>query len=171
MNERRIDYLIVRVAQGDNAAFEQLYFQTKCGVYSFVYSYMGNRADAEDVMQNTYLKIKLNADKYTAGTNGRAWILQIAKNLALNELSKRRRAESGGDGEAEAQSDFPAGSVNDLMQRELSEEERRIVTLHVLWGYKHREIARMLGCPTGTVTSKYKRSVEKLKKALKEAEE
>ena len=132
---------------------------------------MGNRADAEDVMQNTYLKIKLNADKYTAGTNGRAWILQIAKNLALNELSKRRRAESGGDGEAEAQGDFPAGSVNDLMQRELSEEERRIVTLHVLWGYKHREIARMLGCPTGTVTSKYKRSVEKLKKALKEAEE
>ena len=54
------------------------------------------------------------------------------------------------------------------MQRVLTEEEQRIVTLHVVWNYKHREIAEMLGVPTGTVTSKYKRSIEKLKNAFKE---
>ena len=53
----------------------------------------------------------------------------------------------------------------------LSEEEQRIVTLHVQWGYKHRELAQILGCPTGTVTSKYKRAIEKLRKALKEEEQ
>ena len=54
------------------------------------------------------------------------------------------------------------------MERILSEDEQRIVTLHVVWDYKHREIAEILGCPTGTVTSKYKRAIEKLKKSLKE---
>ena len=49
----------------------------------------------------------------------------------------------------------------------INEEEQRIVTLHVLWRYKHREIADILGCPTGTVTSKYKRSVEKVKAVIK----
>ena len=42
----------------------------------------------------------------------------------------------------------------------LDEEEQRIVTLHVLWGYKHREIADIIGSPTGTVTSKYKRAIK-----------
>ena len=58
--------------------------------------------------------------------------------------------------------------VTDMMERVLTEEERRLIVLHVLWGYKHRELAQMLGVPTGTVTSKYKRAIEKLRRAWKE---
>ena len=58
--------------------------------------------------------------------------------------------------------------ITELMKKVLTEEERRIVTLHVLWGYRHREIADILGCPVGTVTAKYNRSVHKLKRSLKE---
>jgi RNA polymerase sigma-70 factor (ECF subfamily) len=54
------------------------------------------------------------------------------------------------------------------MDRALTDEEQRIIILHVLWGYKHREIGKILDCPTGTVTSKYKRAIEKMRKALKE---
>ena len=56
------------------------------------------------------------------------------------------------------------------MNRALDETERQIVTLHVLWGYKHREIAEKLEMPLGTVTSKYKISVTKMKKYLKEGQ-
>ena len=55
-----------------------------------------------------------------------------------------------------------------IMKRCLTNEEEKIVILHVLWGYKHREIAEILNCPTGTITSKYKRAVQKVKDKLKE---
>ena len=121
-------------------------------------------------MQTVYLKIKLYIDKYTPDTNGRAWILQIAKNLALNELYARKKTINIDDTDIEDKSPMPDG-ISETMQKVLDEEERRIVIMHVLWGFKHREIAEMINCPTGTVTSKYKRSIAKLKSALKEVEQ
>ena len=156
MDERQIDKLLTEVARGNNAAFEVLYEKTKRGTFSFIYSYLKCYEDTEDVMQNVYLKIKLNIDKYTSGTNGRAWILQIAKNLALNELSKRKRVEYVDEVKTRAE-EISCGSITEIMQKELSEG-----------GTGNGE---MMNCPTGTVTSKYKRSIKKLKQALKEAEQ
>lgn len=168
MNERQIDKLLVKTSCGDNEAFEKLYEGTKRGVFSFLYSYLKNYAETEDAMQTVFLKVKLNISSYRSGTNGRAWLLQIAKNHALNELAKRKREIS----QTEQVYACPQqGTVSDAMRRALTEEEQRIVILHVLWGYKHREIAEEMGCSIGTVTSKYKRSVEKLKKELEKEEE
>lgn len=168
MQDRQIDQLLQRISRGDNDAFVTLYEQTSRGSFAFVYSYLKNYQDAEDVLQAVYLKIKLNAASYKQGTNARAWILQIAKNQALNELKKRRPTEELNENLLSSPSGVSL-EMTDLINGVLDEEEREIVILHVLWGYKHREIADMLNCPTGTVTSKYKRSVLKLKFALKEA--
>jgi len=167
MNSKQIDKLLVRISQGDNSAFEELYLQTRKGVFSFLYSYFRNYENTEDAMQTVYLKIKLNISQYRHGTNGSAWILQIAKNQAFNDLNRMKRVEYTGEIEVSVPPK-PAGEITELMQKTLTEEEQRIVILHVLWGYKHREIAVQLSCPTGTVTSKYKRSIAKLKKAIKE---
>lgn len=176
MDGRQIDKLLTRISRGDNAAFAELYEKTRRGVFSFLYSYLKNYEDTEDAMQTVYLKVKLNATQYRRGTNGRAWMLQIAKNLALNELKARERAlweEPPGEATEPSETIEPALSlgITDVMNRVLTEEERYVVNLHVLWGYKHREIAKEMHCPTGTVTSKYKRSISKLKTALKEEEE
>lgn len=168
MQDRQIDQLLQRIAQGDNDAFETLYKQTGRGVFAFVYSYLKNYQDSEDVLQTVYLKIKLNAGSYKQGTNARAWILQIAKNLSLNEIKKRKPSEELTENIPSRSSEFGLG-ISDVMNKVLDEEERQIIILHVLWGYKHREIAAITGSPTGTVTSKYKRSVQKLQSALKEA--
>lgn len=170
MNERQIDKLLVKTSLGDNEAFEALYEGTKRGVFSFLYSYLKNYAETEDAMQAVYLKVKLNIASYRRGTNGRAWLLQIAKNHALNVLAKNKRAKC----EQAETSVFEVdifGQVSEAMKRALTEEEQRLIILHVLWGYKHREIAEEWGCSVGTVTSKYKRSVEKLKKELVKEEE
>lgn len=175
MNKREIDVALRKVANGDNVAFEQLYQETKRGVFAFLYSYCNNFADCEDALQIVYLKVKQNVSQYTPGSNGLAWILQIAKNTALNQLRSKAQAEK-----------FSAATTKEpcthddlelrsalfvIMRRVLDEEENRIVILHVVWQYKHREIAQLLNCPVGTVTSKYKRAVQKIKLALKEEQQ
>ena len=166
MNGTETDKLLAKIAKGDNSAFEQLYIKTRNGVYAFLYSYLKNAHDTEDAMQTVYLKVKMNISSYKIGTNGRAWLLQIAKNHAITLLQKRNRTIME---ENSKQPDlFARGEITDLMRRCLNEDEIQIVTLHVLWGYKHREISRQLGIPLGTVTSKYKRSIDKMRKALKE---
>ena len=172
MKKKEIDGLLCAISEGDNGAFERLYEQTKRGVYSFLWSYLGNREDVEDALQTTYLKVKKNIAFYRAGTNGNAWLLQIAKNVALNELKARKRNAGEIPADAAAEDAFYASEVQNsvlsVVNRVLDEEEKRIVVLHVVWGYKHKEIASLLGCPTGTVTSKYKRAADKIRKAWKE---
>ena len=85
--------LLCKIAKGDNTAFEELYVKTAKGVYAFIYSYLKNAHDSEDALQTVYLKIKRNISSYRAGTNGRAWIFQIAKNQALTQIKQNARVE------------------------------------------------------------------------------
>lgn len=167
---KNIDKCLIRMQKGDKASIEELYHITKKGVFAFVYSYLKNYHDAEDAMQTVYIKIQDGVKGYKAGTNARAWILQIAKNHCLNVIKKNQRQtpiETALDF-VDIHSPFETNGITETMQRVLTEEERQIIILHVLWGYKHREIANLTDSATGTVTSKYKRAVDKLKKALKE---
>lgn len=164
-----INELLKKIAAGDNEAFEKLYLKTRRGVYAFLFTYLHNHHDTEDAMQTVYLKIKQNIHTYDGERGGSAWILTIAKNHALNEIRREKKYAPMEDTEIHSPTQPDTSFViTDLMERVLSQEERRIVVLHVLWGYKHREIAEIIDSPTGTVTSKYKRAVEKLKRAIKE---
>ena len=172
MKAKELDRLLISVSKGDNVAFGKLYEKTKKGVYAFLYTYFHNAEDTEDAMQTVYLNVKKGIHTYRHGSNASAWILQIAKNQALNEIKRKKREIPTEDIELES-TPHEGGSVEimDVISRVLTEEEQKIVTLFVLWDYKHREIAEILDCPIGTVTSKYKRSMEKLKKYLQEEKE
>ena len=91
MNAVDLDRLLIKIQRGDNCAFEELYIATRKGVYAFLHTYFQNTADTEDGVQSVYLRIKMNASSYRRGSNARAWILQIAKNYALDVLKKARR--------------------------------------------------------------------------------
>lgn len=163
MEGKELDLLIQKVAAGDNAAFERLYRETARGVYSFAYSFLSNHQDTEDVLQSAFWQIKQKAHTYRRGTNARAWMLQIVKNLALDELRRRkRRGEVELDERSGVLSPDEGSSALDYMMSTLSSEEREIVVLHVYWGYKHREIAEMLHLPPGTVSWKYSAAIKKL---------
>lgn len=176
MNKHEINATLIQIAHGNNEAFERLYLNTSRGVYAFLFSYFNNYADCEDVMQTVYLKIKTNISQYKFGTNGLAWILQIAKNTALNEIRRQTNFEKNiikTHVNEPLQDNFYdnlalKNTIMLIMKKVLDEEEQRIIVLHVIWKYKHKEIAKILNCPMGTITSKYKRAVDKLKKALKE---
>lgn len=164
--------LIIRMAAGDGAAFKELYEQTASAVYGFALSILKNKHDAEDVMHDAFIKVYTAAVTYKPMGKPLAWMLTIVRNLCYTKM------RSGGVCEdiSEYEDLVSAGnhdSVLDkmILQEALSKldfEERQIVVLHSLTGLKHREIAEILELPTGTVLSKYNRSIKKLRKQLEE---
>lgn len=170
MNRKKMDECLVRTQAGDKTAYSLFYAETAKGVFAFLYGYYNNYARTEEAVQETYYKALKNIAQYRAGSDARAWLLQIAKNIARNDLKQAKRESTLSDEElapllTEQISD---GCVFDAINRALDQTEKQIVILHVLWGYKHREVAEKLQMPLGTVTSKYKVSVAKLKKYWKE---
>ncbi len=171
MDKKELDNLMALVQGGDETAFAELYEQTKKGLYSFLYAFVKDRMSAEDLLQETYIRVRKSAQSYTLGTNVTAWILQIGKNLALNEIEKRKRETLTDFSQLEIESDFSTEeladtTVYDTIVKQLDEQSARIVILHLVNGLKHREIAELLHLALGTVLWSYNTSIKKLKKIL-----
>lgn len=162
--------LIIRMAAGDGAAFKELYEETASAVYGFALSILKNKHDAEDVMHDAFIKVYTAAVTYKPMGKPLAWILTIVRNLCYTKMRAGSVCEDISEYE-DLTSSGEQDSVLDkmILQEALSKlefEERQIVVLHSLTGLKHREIAEILELPTGTVLSKYNRSIKKLKKQL-----
>ena len=169
--------LLKRVGAGDTDAFRQLYHNTDRTVYSFILSILKNPQDAEEVMQETYLKIWTSAASYHSQGKPLAWIFTIARNLCYMRFRDLKwQADLGLDelnGEETGELCLPLENLADAMVLRsaleiLKEDERQIVLLHASAGLKHREIAADLQMPLATVLSKYNRAIKKLKQYLRE---
>ena len=164
--------LIPLVGQGDRAAFARLYQQAGPAVFAFSLSLLRSRADAEDALQDTFLKLRSAAHLYRPQGKPMAWILTITKNICRMKLRQRRRGEVVSIEETlpDLSSDRISDAEDRLMLeaafRALSPQECQIVLLHAVSGLKHREIARLMELPLSTVLSKYNRSLKKLRLAL-----
>ena len=156
------DALILRIAQGDTAALEVLYRQTSSSIYGFALSILRDPVAAEDVMQDTFVSVMQSAPGYQPSGKPMAWLLTIARNLALMRL---RRAESKNLSFDEL---FHVEDTHDAYQttETLTDGERQIVMLHALSGLKHREIADLLGIPQATAISRYNRALAKLRNSM-----
>ena len=172
MNKRELNKLMILVQNGDENAFAILFENLKKGVFSFLYTYVQNYHTAEDLVQDTFIKVKLKANLYQKGTNVSAWILQIAKNTALDYLKKENKNKTVEIDEKIIGQDIGIDNKLDLhniLNSSLKEEERQIVLLHLVYGYKNKEIAKILDVPIGTILWKYNTAIKKLKEKLKEA--
>ncbi len=171
MKNNELNKLIEQVQCGDETAFSVLYQQMHKGIFSFIYSIVCNYQDAEDLTQETFIKIRRYIQSYKIGTNASAWILQIAKNLSLDFIkSKKQYADVKIDDIPNTKQSLIEDKMflHDMMAKILDIEERQIIVLHIVHGYKNREIARFLDLPLGTVLWKYNVAMKKLHKELKE---
>lgn len=157
------------MARQNTAALERLYENTKAAVYGFALSLLKNTHDAEDVLQDCFVQIYAAAPEYRAAGKPLAWILTITRNLCLQRLRERRRtAELPEEDWQPYLERCDSLSQDDRLVLEaclgyLKDEERHIVLLHAVAGFKHREIAALLDLPLATVLSKYTRTLRKLK--------
>ena len=167
-----LDRALRRVANGHTDALETIYTQTSSAVYSYILSIVKNPEDAEDILQDTYVKVCLNASQYSSQGKPMAWILTIARNLSLMKLRAGKRMSDIPEYEWEAIVDESARfNTEDRMVLEaavagVSDEESQIVMLHAVAGLKHREIADMLDMPLATVLSKYNRALKKMRRII-----
>ncbi len=166
------DSLLIGVAQGDKQAFTTLYRLAGESVYAYALSILKNPTDAEDAMQDTFLKIRSAAALYQPQGKPMAWILTITRNICLMKMRQQRHLSPYGLQDVSTEPDF--SQIEDLEDQlvmktaleVLSEEECQIIILHAVTGWKHREIAQLLHLPVSTVLSKYRRGLKKLKSEL-----
>ena len=169
---RELDELLSGVAAGNREALAQLYRRTRTAVYGLALSYVKNAHDAQDVTQDTFVRVWDSAYQYKPQGSPMGWLLAMARNLALMKLRQGSRQEQLEDEEWDAiPAESPAVTPEDrqVLQQAmaaLTDEERQVVMLHAVTGLKHREIAHLLEMPLATVLAKYHRALKKLRVQL-----
>ena len=164
--------LIQRIAGDDMDALRTLYNGIRGAVYGFALSIVKNTHDAEDVLQETILKVYASAGSYRPQGKPLAWIFTIARNLATDKVRQECRTTPTDDLSLCVDLDAVTDTDDRIWLQELlatlTAEEQQILILHAISGIKHREIAAVLDLPIGTVLSKYHRAVKQLKITVKE---
>jgi len=155
----------------DEDAFREIYDQTKHGVYAVIVAIVRDRGIAEDLMQETYMKMLAHLDAYEPGRNFNAWLVQIAKNLALDHYRKEHKTVLVDPQENAYVFDRVTpveSSEYDLesLIAPLDTEEREIVLLHVVSDTKFKDIAHIVDKPLGTVLWLYNRAIRKMQTSV-----
>ena len=173
----------------DRATFVEDTEEFMPALYSHALRLTRNSADAEDLVQETYLKAYRSYESFTAGTNLRAWLFRILTNSQINRYrAKQRRPEEtelddvgdlylykklaapgnvGRSAEDELMEMFSESEVVAAMDA-LPENYRAAVLLADVEGFAYKEIAEMLDIPIGTVMSRLHRGRKALQRELYE---
>lgn len=172
---------------GSERVFEQAAMPFVDALYNTAYRMTRNAEDAEDLVQETYLKAYKHFDKFDPGTNLKAWLFKIMKNTFINNYRKSKRQPPKSDFTAIEEafesrvSDEAAGKIRnpeeDLLENVLDEDVQRAidalpddyrmaVLLADLESFSYKEIAEILEVPLGTVMSRLYRGRKLLEEAM-----
>ena len=169
------DLELVRRAKGDDLrAYDELIRRYQERIYATVYHMTSNHEDANDLVQETFIKAYRALKSFKGDSSFYTWVYRIAVNKTINFLKQRKNrvqlslndmdfnAEHDPDlvsliSEKTPRRDLNLAELQDklnvAMQR-LSEQHRMVVTLHDIQGFSHEEIGKIIGCNVGTVRSR-----------------
>ncbi|WP_297045873.1 sigma-70 family RNA polymerase sigma factor [Thermoflavifilum sp.] len=156
--------LVQACLEGRREAQKALYERFAPRMLGLCVRYVGNRADAEEVMQEGFISVFLHLHQFRFAGPLESWIRKIMVRAAVNYIRRRRwisledrKEESEGMSICTAQS---AGEERELIQLilQMPKGYRTIFNLHVVEGYAHREIAALLGIDEGTSRSQFARA-------------
>lgn len=176
---------VARVRAGDADAFRALVERHGRSLFRLAYRMTGNEQDAEDVVQETFLRAYRQIGKFDERSSFGTWLYRIAANCSLDSIrSRKRRSEqvsaAGDSAEEEIVASLPCdspgperqalstevrGRVADAM-RELSATERTAFVLRHFEGLSIEELSRVLECQPGAAKHSVFRAVQKLRRAL-----
>jgi len=183
--------LIRELQAGRRTAFDEIVDRFKAPLYNFIYRMIGNAATSEDLLQETFIRLWMNRDRYREIARFSTWLYTVAANLARSELRRRKirrwfPLSSGGgysdDSNEERTFDLPDESADperDYERRNIArrvEEEiqkiplvfREVIILRDLQELSYEEISSILKIPLGTVKSRINRARLQLQKKLKD---
>ena len=162
-----------RLAHGDRAAFAELYDTCARRVHHYLAVRLGSEADADDVLQETFVRLAHDRKKLAAVKNLVAYVFATARNEAARLIERRAR-----EGRRRTDLSFEALSLEDdttvqndrhnaervaaLLER-LDVPLREIVELKIFAALSFREISEVTGLPQGTVATRYRSALEKMR--------
>lgn len=177
--------LIVGSLTGDHGSFSVLVERYVSPIYKFSYRYVRNGPDAEDIAQETFLRVWKNLKKFDQSKHFKTWLFAIAKNASLDLLKKKKATPFSALGEEneaieailaphvafEDMSDvaFDRGILKknfDTALTKLPPHYRDVMMLRYADNLKFREIAERLGEPVDTVKSRHRRGLTLLRNVL-----
>lgn len=177
------EQLMTQAANGDTAALETLYDRYASAVMGLALKIMGDRAIAEEVVQETFWRVWRNAGSFRAGRGSfPGWLFGIARNLSI-DLWRRRKtrplpAFEAGD---EQQIDLIPDPETDVAESAwvmvkhqrvraaltaLPPAQRQVIEMAYFWGLTRQEIAKSLGEPLGTIHTRARLGLQKLRESL-----
>lgn len=166
--------LVAQASRGDLAAYDQLVRRYQTRIYSLAYNMTGNKEDAEDMVQDVFVKAFSSLKSFRGTSSFYTWIYRIAINRTINFLKRRKKKQAVSLNDVDEgverdpayvelsarESPVRDASLTELQEKlnkallTLSEKHRTVVVLHDIQGLPHDEIARMTGCSEGTVRSR-----------------
>lgn len=165
MKPKELDVLVQRYRTGDKDAFDDIYYETQTSIYLSIKTYIKEPQVIEDLMQDTYVRIIQNIEKYKLGTNFKAWVSCIARNIAINYYNKEKRVDIldvtdnvFAQEKNESKLEYYLSLVEGI--------EKDIVIYHIVLEMKFKQIAEIVELPQSTVFAKYKSAIEKIRKNL-----
>jgi RNA polymerase sigma-70 factor, ECF subfamily len=172
-------YLIRQTANQDREAFGQLYDRFSCVVYTLAMRMLRMPSDAEDLLQEVFVQVWHQANRYSEERGSpEAWIINIARSRAIDKLRARRRmeksfvltddparAESTENVESSAAESETKLAMNSALAN-LPEAQRRVLALAYFEGLSQTEIADRLKEPLGTVKTRMRSGIHRLRDML-----
>ena len=149
----------------DKTLFTQYVAKFQPTVFRLAYSYVKNRADAEDITQEVFLRLYNSSESFSADGNAKAWLICVTANTAKNHLASawiKRKITLTDDIPLKSEQDY---ELLDMLNR-LNVNYRTVIYLHYYEGYSVAEIAEMLKISESNVKARLKRGRDKLKSIL-----
>ncbi|MCE5251282.1 RNA polymerase sigma factor [bacterium] len=167
--------IVRKCMEGDQHSFRRLFDMYKDRVYTTSCRLLGNAEDAEDATQEIFIRIYHNIKKFRGDSSVFTWIYRITVNTCIEHMRKRKK-ERGNESldEMEEYSSVPSSHVSSeivklIVEREIEELPdncRAVFVLHIIEGFKHNEIAEMLGISDGTSKSQLSYAKSRLREKL-----
>jgi RNA polymerase sigma-70 factor (ECF subfamily) len=176
MEDKKDRELVEAYAHGSHRAFEVLYRRYRQRLYVYAYSLLRRLHEAEEALQEVFAKMVSNIGAFSRATNVSSFLFAVCRNHCLNMLQARKSTPqlSDEDGFELYQVHNP---VDDAARREeigrlnaviggLPDEQREVLVLKAFSELTFRQIAEATGEPQGTVATRYRLALEKIKGAL-----
>ena len=171
LDQIRLDHTLRKLQQEDKKAWEEIYQLLYPSIFRYTFSLVKDYHQAEDITQEVFIRIERYKKRYIPGTNVKAWVYQMTKNLIYTKLHQKKEITLD-----EEKLDFlihqeylkpstDLSFVNDALNC-LTEKEKQVVTLHLYGGLKHYETAKVLRLPYSKVRSIYAYALTKIRKKL-----
>ncbi len=174
-NDLHTGDLIERCKKGEVTAQFMLYKQYSKAMYNIAIRFLNNKMDAEDILQESFITAFEKLIELSSHSAFGSWLKRIVINNCINHLRSNRLVFDDLDEYHSLEhtlEEEPAFSIDPAIVHHsikgLPPGGRTILVLHALEGYKHREIAGMLGISESTSKSQYKRALTLLNKELKQ---